>query len=342
MASIDQARLEVQAAFAKVLSTADTAEPQAFAVVEASLWTQVLALGHALAALYLVRQAGRPRLAGYEHEGKDYEIAGSETCEVGTRFGKVRFETPVGRRVGAPRLARDLPVNRALGLCSGFSLLVVTTLTKLCAQMAFAAARKTFRDVFEWAPSQRATLRMVDALGALARPFLKQAPPPENDGEVLVVLADGKGAPSISSREYRRRAQPHRRRKSGTVRQGRRARRREQPRPRRTSGKKSKNAKIVTADLRGNRFRRESPGTGPVAPAAPLDGSGSMLFEVHRVGVPSGSWRRDRDPVAPMEGHPAPASALPGTPRPVRIGRPARVRRHDDRRPTRRRRSGSG
>ena len=151
MASIDQARLEVQAAFAKVLSTADTAEPQAFAVVEASLWTQVLALGHALAALYLVRQAGRPRLAGYEHEGKDYEIAGSETCEVGTRFGKVRFETPVGRRVGAPRLARDLPVNRALGLCSGFSLLVVTTLTKLCAQMAFAAARKTFRDVFEWA-----------------------------------------------------------------------------------------------------------------------------------------------------------------------------------------------
>lgn len=264
MASIDQARLEVQAAFAKVLSTADTAEPQAFAVVEASLWTQVLALGHALAALYLVRQAGRPRLAGYEHEGKDYEIAGSETCEVGTRFGKVRFETPVGRRVGAPRLARDLPVNRALGLCSGFSLLVVTTLTKLCAQMAFAAARKTFRDVFEWAPSQRATLRMVDALGALARPFLKQAPPPENDGEVLVVLADGKGAPSISSREYRRRAQPHRRRKSGTVRQGRRARRREQPRPRRTSGKKSKNAKMAGVGVLYTLKRTDDGLEGPI------------------------------------------------------------------------------
>jgi hypothetical protein len=264
MASIDQARLEVQAAFAKVLSTADTAEPQAFAVVEASLWTQVLALGHALAALYLVRQAGRPRLAGYEHEGKDYEIAGSETCEVGTRFGKVRFETPVGRRVGAPRLARDLPVNRALGLCSGFSLLVVTTLTKLCAQMAFAAARKTFRDVFEWAPSQRATLRMVDALGALARPFLKQAPPPENDGEVLVVLADGKGAPSISSREYRRRAQPHRRRKSGTVRQGRRAQRREQPRPRRTSGKKSKNAKMAGVGVLYTLKRTDDGLEGPI------------------------------------------------------------------------------
>jgi hypothetical protein len=264
MASIEQARLEVQTAFAKVLSTADTAESKAFAVVEASLWTQVLALGLALAALYLARQAGRPRLARYQHDGKDYEIAGSETRQVGTRFGKVVFETPVGRRVGWPRLARDLPVNRDLGLCSGFSLLVVTTLTKLCAQMAFGAARKTFRDVFEWSPSQRATLRMVDALGALARPFLEQALPPENDGEVLVILADGKGAPSISSREYRRRAQPHRRSKSGTVRHGRRARRREEPRPRRTTGKKSKNAKMAAVGVIYTLKRTEDGLEGPI------------------------------------------------------------------------------
>lgn len=264
MASIEQARLEVQTAFARLLSTAETAEPQAFAVVEASLWTQVLALGLALAGLYLARQAGRPRLARYQHEGKDYEIAGNETRQVGTRFGKIIFETPVGRRVGWPRLARDLPVDRALGLCSGFSLLVVVTLTKLCAQMAFGAARKTFRDVFEWSPSQRATLRMVDALGALARPFLEQAPPPENDGEVLVILADGKGAPSISSREYRRRAQPHRRSKSGTVRHGRRARRREEPRPRRTTGKKSKNAKMAAVGVIYTLKRTEDGLEGPI------------------------------------------------------------------------------
>jgi len=264
MASIDEARLEVQAAFAKVLSTADTVAPGAFAVVEALLWTQVLALGHALVVLYLARQAGRPRLARYKHEGNDYEIAGSETRELGTRFGKVVFETPIGRRVGRPRLARDLPVNRELGLCSGFSLLVITTLTKLCAQMAFAAARKTFRDVFEWSPSQRATLRMVDALGALARPFLEQAPPPENDGEVLVILADGKGAPSISSREYRRRAQPHRRSKSGTVRHGRRARRREEPRARRTTGKKSKNAKMAAVGVLYTLKRTEDGLEGPI------------------------------------------------------------------------------
>jgi hypothetical protein len=249
MTSIDQARKEVHTAFEKALATADTLEPQPLAAVEASLWTLLLVLGRALVALHLARQAGRPRSARYELEGKSYEIRGSATEEVGTRFGKVRFETPVGRRVGCGRLARDLPLNRELGLCAGFSLLTVLTVTKLCAQMAFAAARQTFRDIFEWAPSQRATLRMVDALGAEARPFLEEAPAPEGDGDVLVIQVDGKGAPAISSCELKRRKQPHRRAKSGTVRHHRRTQRRQHPRPRRTSGKKSKNAKMAAVGV---------------------------------------------------------------------------------------------
>lgn len=85
----------------------------------------------------------------------------------------------------------------------------------------------------------------MDGVGDLARSFLEQAAPPEDDGEVLVVLADGKGAPMISGEEHRRR-----RRKRGKdvpkdrhARRG--ARRREPPRPRRTKGKKSKNAKVA-------------------------------------------------------------------------------------------------
>jgi hypothetical protein len=264
MTSIDQARQAVQSAVASALATADTAEPQALAAVEASLWTQVLAFGQALVALNLAQQAGRPRAARYEHEGKDYDIVGTEPAEVGTRFGKVVFETPVGRRVDWARRARDLPVNRELGLCAGFSLVVVMTLTKLCAQMAFAAARRTFHDVFEWSPSQRATLRMVDGVGAEARPFLEQASPPENDGEVLVIQVDGKGAPSISSKEFRRRTKPHRPAKSGTARHRRRSRRREQPRPRRTTGKKSKNAKMAAIGALYTLKRTDDGLEGPV------------------------------------------------------------------------------
>jgi hypothetical protein len=264
MTNIDQARKEVQEAFEKALAAAETAEPQPLAAVETALWTLILALGRALVALYLARRAGRPRPACYEVNGKSYEIWGRATAEVGTLFGKVRFETPVGRRVRWGRLARDLPLNRELGLCAGFSLPVVLTVTKLCAQMAFAAARKMFHDIFEWAPSQRAVLRMVDALGAEARPFLEEAPPPEEDGDVLVIETDGKGAPAISSRELTRRKKPHRRAKSGTVRHQRRTQRREYPRPRRTTGKKSKNAKMAAVGVLYTLKQTEDGCEGPI------------------------------------------------------------------------------
>jgi len=263
-AIIERKRCEVQAAFGAAYQLADGAGSGPFEGFERELWEQTLALGRALTGLYLARRAGRPRAVRYEHRGRTYELVGTETRDVGTRFGKVEYEAPVGRVADSRRAARDLPLDRELGLCSGFSLVVVMTLTKLCAQMAFAAARKTFGDVFAWMPSQRATLRMVDAVGAEARAFLEEAPPPEGDGEVLVVQVDGKGAPAISSREYQRRARPHRCSKSGTTRHRRREQRREHPRPRRTSGKKSKNAKMAAVGVIYTLRRTEDGLDGPI------------------------------------------------------------------------------
>ena len=148
------------------------------------------------------------------------------------------------QRIGRPRAAVDLPVDRDLGLCGGFSLGVVNAMTRLCTQMAFASARETFGNTQEWTPSPRATLRMVDAAGAQARAFLEQSPAPaDDDGDVLVLQVDGKGAPMISTVEHERRQTPHRF-PHVPGRKARRLRRRVNPRKRRTSGKKSKNAKI--------------------------------------------------------------------------------------------------
>ena len=82
-------------------------------------------------------------------------------------------------------------------------------------------------------------------MGDQARPFLEQAPPPEDDGEVLVVLVDGKGAPMISAQEHQRRRRKRGKRRPKDRHARHRARRREPPRPRRTKGKKSKNAKVA-------------------------------------------------------------------------------------------------
>lgn len=245
-ASIGEARREVQHAFERVLACADRADRRALAAFELEAWGLLLALGRALMVLFLARQAARPREARYVVDGIEYVLREERTSQIGTRFGKVAFTRPVGRRLRARRAKADLPVDRELELCSGFSLGVVTGVTRLCAQMAFASARETWREVYGWAPSPLAILRMVDAVGDEARPFLEESEAPDDDGEVLVIEVDGGGAPMIGNAEYERRCrarvEPD---DESTERQRRRVRRRANPRPRRTSGKKSKNSKVA-------------------------------------------------------------------------------------------------
>lgn len=242
--SIDIHEHAVQRAFDKALSLANGATTRSLNEVETSLWSAVLALGRGLVALYLARVVARPRSVDYVHDGAKFVLAETATIEIGTRFGKVVFDRPVGRRVGWRRATCDRPVDRALGVCGGFSLPAVLSVTRLCAQLSFANARANFAQFCEWSPSQRSTLRMVDAVGAEARPFLEGAPVPDDDGEILVIQVDGGGAPHIDLAELRLRQRPHAKR-SGTARHRRRARRRARQRPRRAKGDKSKNAKVA-------------------------------------------------------------------------------------------------
>ena len=216
-------------------------------------------------ALFLVRYAARPRPLTYEHDGGRFALDTDtrRRSEMGTRFGKVAFVRAVGRPIGGRRRT-DLPIDRELGVCSGFSLGTVTAVVQLCALMAFGTARRLFAEFHEWAPSSRSTLRMVDAVGAEARGFLDADAAPDDDGEVLVIQVDGRGAPMISATEHARRCQ-RRRKTKGTKRHGRRLRRREHPRPRRKKGDKSKNAKVafvgVIYTLRATRHGWEDPST---------------------------------------------------------------------------------
>lgn len=242
MSTIEQVQREVERRVKKLVALGERTTGTA-TEIEQEAWAACLALGGTVMAAFFARRAAQARPAHYEHEGRQYEVVGRESTEVGTRFGKVQLVQPVGERIDASG-PRDLPLMRELGLPAGFTLPVVTLFGRLCAMMAFAQARGLFGSLFGWSPSQRAVLRMVDATGEQARPFLEQAEPPEDDGEILVIEADGKGAPAISSREHARRTKPHGA-KANNRRHGRRSRRRVNPRPRRGPGKKSKNAKMA-------------------------------------------------------------------------------------------------
>ena len=262
--SIDICERTVQSAFENALAIARGTTTKSLHDIETSLWSALLALGRAMIALYLARVVARPRSIDYVRDGAKFVLAETTTSEIGTRFGKVVFARPVGRRVGWRRAACDRPIDRALGLCSGFSLATVLAVTRLCAQLAFVNARATFAQFCEWAPSQRSTLRMVDAVGAQARPFLEAAPAPEDDGEILVIQADGGAAPHIDLAELALRRQPHGPR-TGTARHRRRRRRQGRQRPRRAKGDKSKNGKVAfvgviyTLGPRGDDGTREGP-----------------------------------------------------------------------------------
>lgn len=289
--SIDEARRGVEQSWSGVLAFAETEQRLSLWEFETKLWFLMLALGRALVGLFLARQAARPSAAEYPHEGQRYQRAEVRTSEVGTRFGKVSFRRAVGRVVGGARAAADLPLDRALGLCSGFSLGVVTALGKLCAQMAYAAARVQFKDTYDWAPSPRATLRMVDALGAEARGFLEQAPAPDEDGEILVIQVDGKGAPMISARELGRRCRPHEATAGETQRHSRRHRRRRHgPKIRRTKGKKSKNAKVAVVGVLYTLKRTEKGLEGPIGKRvmATFDTHEALFHWLHREALKRG------------------------------------------------------
>lgn len=246
MPSMEKLRRDVQQSCAQVVAIVDTDREHTLAEIERDLWTALLKLARCAVALFLARRAASPRSLEYQHDGVDYLLDRQRPArsEIGTRFGKVPFVRPVGRRADGRRGPRDLPVDRQLGLVGGFSLGTVTAIGRLCAQMAFASARSTFRGFCEWTPSQRAVLRMVDAVGAEARGFLEAAPPPPDDGDILVIQVDGRGAPMIDAAECERRRRP-RQAHAETARHRRRRRRRGRIRPRRKKGEKSKNAKVA-------------------------------------------------------------------------------------------------
>jgi hypothetical protein len=262
--SIDARDLDVQQAFQEALAIARGTTTASLNDIETSLWRALLGLGRAMIALYLARVVARLRSTDYVHDGAKFVLAGTVRSEIGTRFGKVAFDRPVGRRVEWRRATCDRPIDRALGLCGGFSLATVMSVTRLCAQLAFANARATFAQFCEWSPSQRSTLRMVDAVGAEARPFLEAAPTPDDDGEILVLQVDGGGAPHIDLAELLLRQRP-RAKRSGTARHRRRDRRRSRQRPRRAKGDKSKNAKVAFVGVIYT-LRRAEDGTceGPI------------------------------------------------------------------------------
>ncbi len=211
--------------------------------LEGWLWPQVALVYRLVVALFLAVRHERLDVASHT-AGRAWRLEnGFAVRTIKTLCGPVRY----GRAwlVNAQRGGGWFPLDAALGVSSdGFSLAVISLASGLATRMSYAAATMVFGAFLGWSPSTEAVEKLVFGLGVRAGAYVACAPPPEEDGEVLVIEIDGKAAAMATDEEMDKRRQP-RKKHGGCKCQRHRGRnkRRGRSKKRRKKGDKSKNGK---------------------------------------------------------------------------------------------------
>lgn len=225
---------------------------ETFATFERRLRGLVFAVARTLVVLFLTCAEERVRgetPTRTRLQGRDFERTRARERSLTTWFGTVRYRRTYMRQVGVKEGHGFFPLDVALGLVSDrFSFDVLAMVVRLATKLTFAEAKSTAEHFLPVVPSTEVIEQATLGLGRYTAEWFEIAPPPEDDGDVLVILFDGKGAPTATERELRRRRGPRRKRRKAASKRhrGRKRRGRYEPLPRRQKGDKSKNARMAT------------------------------------------------------------------------------------------------
>jgi hypothetical protein len=183
----------------------------------------------------------------FEVGGTAYRLTSPEPRSLLTWFGTVRYRRSYARPLEGG--AGWFPLDAELGLLGDrISPSMLATAARLCTRVSFAEAREVLGWFVPQAPSTEVLEQTVLGLGHHTREWFESVAPPEDDGEVLVVLIDGKCVPTARQDELELRRGPRKDKpKAPSPRhRGRMNRQARTPRPRRKKGDKAKNGKLVT------------------------------------------------------------------------------------------------
>jgi hypothetical protein len=157
---------------------------------EESLWSNIALLYRLFVALFLAVRHERldvqPHLAGGRYRLKD-------------RFAERTVKTFCGLVAYGRAYLHDertghgwFPLDALLGITQdGFSLRVIGLVTRLATRVSYGAAVLLFKAFVGWAPSSEAIECLALGLGRRAGSYMEQCPPPDEEGEVLVIEIDG-------------------------------------------------------------------------------------------------------------------------------------------------------
>src|SRR5690348_5368734 len=165
---------------------------------ERELFAELLAVGRTLLEAFVAAQgdgdAGAELKLGDQllHRLKDFR-----TRRYLSIFGELFIKRCVYARREGQKI-EQAPLDVRLGLPAGeFSYVLEDWLQRLCVKESFGEAATSLRAILGLAPSERAAEQMNQRMSEHAEAFQAQpsAPPAQEEGEILVATADGKGVP---------------------------------------------------------------------------------------------------------------------------------------------------
>lgn len=207
-----KAQQQFQALQALIERAAD--DGQRIDQVERELFGRLLALGHTLLQAFVASQGDGD--AGVSLETADGRPVRRLKGKRRRRYLSIFGELSIRRYVYAAREGQKVeraPLDERLGLPAGeFSYVLEDWLGRLCVKESFHEAVGDLRAWLGVAPSERAAEQMNQRMAQHVERFglERPAPPADEEGEILVATADGKGVPMRRPLEERIRRGPRR------------------------------------------------------------------------------------------------------------------------------------
>jgi len=190
-------------------------KPMSFTDVERDLHRRLRRIGALLVVLFLtlVDRTLSERLGpSFERHGRTCHRGSARARNFQCVFGVVRYwRTYYRAATTSIKLRRGhYPSDEILGLGrERVSMGVLSVAVYLATKMSFASTRDTMARMFGMAsgqvPSTEVIGRAVLGLGAQSQDFFEQLGGFDDDGDVLIIQLDGKGIPTASERELKRR-----------------------------------------------------------------------------------------------------------------------------------------
>lgn len=178
-------------------------EGRTFLDFEQGLLPVVFALGRLLVALFLCRQHEHLEIPPAVCEGgRRFRRKQDQSREIGVLFGKVRYWRTYMHAKGGG----FYPLDRILKIpADGFSFGLTSLMTRVATKVSYAQTALLLRCFLIWSPSTTSIERAVLGLGRRTQAWFEVAPIPDGDGDVLVVMIDGKATPTATQGELKKR-----------------------------------------------------------------------------------------------------------------------------------------